>query len=67
MKEFLKMFNSKRFLTFMMLFVVYLIGVFFFKTEPMNFALGLSALSTPYIIGQSMRGSKKDEETNNVQ
>ena len=60
MKEFLKMFNSKRFLTFMMLFVVYLTGVFFFNAEPMNFALGLSALSAPYLIGQSMRGSNKE-------
>ena len=44
----------------MMLFVVYLTGVFFFNAEPMNFALGLSALSAPYLIGQSMRGSNKE-------
>ena len=67
MKELIQMLKSKRFIAFVVMVIIYVTGVFFFDADEMNFALGLSALFTPYVISQGMRASKKVEQNNNSQ
>jgi len=61
------MFKSKRFLYSVVSLVAFLIGVLFFKLEPINFATGITILLTPYLAAQTFRGStiktNKDEST----
>jgi hypothetical protein len=51
------MLKSKRFLYSCAAFAAYLIGVFIFKLNPIEYATGITILLTPYLAAQTFRGS----------
>jgi hypothetical protein len=55
------MLKSKRFLSLIAEIILFCIGCFLFKVEPVSLAGGLGIIFAPYQISQSLRSSQKTE------
>lgn len=51
------MLKSKRFLSFLIETLIFVIGTFFFHVPPLELAGGLTMIFTPYQIAESFRQS----------
>lgn len=54
------MFKSKRFIAVTVSAVLFIIGVFFYHQQPIEFATGIGIILAPYLAAQSYRGSMKN-------
>jgi len=51
------MLKSKRFLVTLVSMIIFVIGTFWFKVDPVALAGGIGIILAPYIAGQSYRSS----------